>query len=516
MKHCFLICAASIWLVSPAAAEIEKISSIDELPNASRRIKQLGYAQSENVRSTTAPRDTQGRTIPEMVKLSDLSSHFLEEKAVALPSANTLAHLHFRKGRLGQLRRPSGEIHLFNPQIVLVKFRGATHVAALRVEENCELIALRTLAARNDVEFAELDIFQQRQFTPSDPQISMQWHHTSIGSFAAWEKSRGQASIRIAIVDTPFQMNHPDLANNTVSGWDVTEDQPITASDGIAHSTVTAGMAAAAINNQIGVAGVANCSILPININGAISEMYNAIVWAADNGVRVVNISWTGADSSVLNDGGLYLKTKSRGLLVMAGVNGSGFLNYPNHPHIYCISMTDAADNMRSRHGEHIDLAAPGWQVYSTTTNSGYTSDSGTSYSTPLFAGVAAIVLSINPFLNADEVFEIIKSTAADKGSPGWDQYFGWGRINFAAAASAAQATLPTISSIEAGPEHTSVVTQNRTNITYSLWKSSALLPGSWINVSNVLLSTNGSSVTLRDPAPPGSKSFYRLQLSAP
>ena len=101
--------------------------------------------------------------------------------------------------------------------------------------------------------------------------------------------------MRLAIVDSPFQMDHPDLAANTDSGWDVVANEPVTSNSGIEHSTMCTGMAAAVINNDVGVAGAANCRILPININGAISEMYNATLWAATNGVRVVNISWSGA-----------------------------------------------------------------------------------------------------------------------------------------------------------------------------------------------------------------------------
>ena len=94
----------------------------------------------------------------------------------------------------------------------------------------------------------------------------------------------------------------------------------------------------------------------------------------------------------------------------------------------------------------NIDFAAPGWQVFSTTINSGYTFDSGTSYATPLFCGVVAVLFSINPTLRPEEVINLLKSTAADKGPSGWDMWYGWGRIDFGAAAAAASATLPVLS----------------------------------------------------------------------
>ncbi|MFN7137930.1 MAG: S8 family peptidase [Limisphaerales bacterium] len=311
-------------------------------------------------------------------------------------------------------------------------------------------------------------------------------------------------------------MNHPDLAANTMAGWDVTEDEPITASAGIAHSTISAGIAAAVVNNQLGVAGMGNCTILPININGAISEMYNAIVWAADQGVRVVNLSWTGADSPVLNAAGAYLKNKSEGLLFMAGVNGVGYLDYPNHPHIYCISMTDAADNMRSRHGDHIDFAAPGWELFSTTIGSTYSSGTGTSYATPVVSGVAAVLMSINPFLSADEVIDIIKSTAIDHGTPGWDQYFGWGRIAFDAAASAAYNTLPRITQADVNNQYTTLSVDYLPNRHYSVWRTLGWNPASWDKISNIILHTNGAVLSIQAPKATGGAEFYRIEVSLP
>src|ERR1051325_2330903 len=109
-------------------------------------------------------------------------------------------------------------------------------------------------------------------------------------------------------------------------------------------------MAAAVLNNGIGVSGVANCQLMPIDIGDTptTSEMHEAIVWAADHGVRVVNLSWDGAFSSVINEAGAYLKEKAGGMLFMSGVNGRKLLSYPNQADIYAISMTDRDDQPRS------------------------------------------------------------------------------------------------------------------------------------------------------------------------
>jgi subtilisin family serine protease len=365
------------------------------------------------------------------------------------------------------------------------------------------------------VEFAEPDVLQHQTFAPDDPLLFNQWQHQKIGSYAAWDKSLGQPFIYVAIVDAPFQMDHPDLAAHTLSGWDAVANQPVTASRGIHHSTFSAGMAAAVIGNGLGVAGAANCGILPININGFTSEMCNALYWAATNGVRVVNISWTGADSDALNSAAGFLKATARGLLAMPGLNGPGFVDYPNQPDIWCIAMTDAADNQQSAYGNHIDFAAPGWAVYSTTTNGGYAFDSGTSYATPLFCGVVAVLMSINPTLAPDDVIDILKQTAVAKGPPGWDPWFGWGRIDFGAAA-AAVASLPFISAVSWTNGHVCVSAAFKTGLSYSLWRTPSLASVQWTQVTNALQSIKGAQILLSDPAPPAGQQFYRLGVAAP
>ncbi|MEW6158654.1 MAG: S8 family serine peptidase [Verrucomicrobiota bacterium] len=385
---------------------------------------------------------------------------------------------------------------------------------AFRVESGLERRALEIVRNRPDVQFAELDVLHQRQFSPNDPQFSAQWHHQSLASTNAWRINSGEAFVRIAIVDTPFQMNHPDLQSNTAPGWDVVNEQPITESSGILHSTATAGMAAAVIHNQLGIAGVSNCQILPININGFTSEMYNAVIWAADNGVRVVNISWDGANSPSLNEAGLYLENKLNGMLIMPGLNGSGSLDYPNHPHIVCVSMTDAAENMQSRDGDHIDFSAPGWDVLTTAHNGGYATVRGTSYSAPLVAGIVGVLFSINPRLTPDAVFQILKETALDFGRPGWDPFFGWGRIHFGKAAEAAAATLPrlVINNSFYTSEGFTASFQRVEGMRFTLWKTPRLDSDSWIPVTHVIQKIEGTTISLTDPDPLDRQAFYKVQ----
>lgn len=509
------VCWAAFW----AALVGINASAVTQLPYAIQTDSQLGLPPE--LRAVDAQsklgRDLPGRHVPAIVSFAQLATGSWTNSLVPLPEANTLAHLNFQQRRFGRLQTSSGDVALFNPETILVKLRSQPRVAALRVEPMREWDAIQALHSRPEVQFAELDTFEQRQFWPNDPFLTSQWHHTLIGSPQAWSLGLGQPFIRIAIVDTPFQMDHPDLAANTVAGWDAVANAPINSSTGIVHSTMCAGMAAAVINNTVGVAGAANCQILPININGAISEMYNATLWAADHGVRVVNISWSGANSDTLESAGYYLKTNAGGILVMSAIDGSGSLNWTNQPDIYCVSMTDAADNFQgTMYGPYIDFAAPGYQVFSTTVAGNYAYGTGTSYAAPLFSGVAAWLLSLNPTLGPDEVISILKNSAIDLGPAGWDQFYGWGRINFAGAATAALATLPAITSLQISNSQAAVSCTFRPGPVYGLWRTDGLVPPAWFQVSNALLQTNQNVLILTDPSPPVSNRFYRIKVSAP
>jgi len=418
-----------------------------------------------------------------------------------------------------QGKDPHGIVRLFRPGVVLARFKDSLLTQAVLVPPGREQLIQAALATRHDVQFAELDFVLTRQFVPDDPGLSNQWHHQTLHSSNAWAVSLATHKVTLAILDTPFQMNHPDLAANTVAGWNMITGSPITGvTEGLYHSTLCAGMAAAGINNGFGISGVANCFLMPVDIgdNPTTSDMHDAVVWAADHGVRVVNLSWDGAFSSVINEAGAYLKQKSGGMLFMSGVNGRKLLNYPNQPDIYAIAMTDIDDEPRSSFGDHIDFAAPGWQIYSTTTNSTYEVDSGTSYSAPLVAGITAWIMSVNPALTPPEIEEILKQSSLDLGDPGWDQSFGWGRIDFGAVAEKTFATLPVSRIAAARNSQVAVIALRVVGATYRLFRRQTLVNSGWQGVENAIFQTNDSTVRLIDPNPPGSAAFYRVEITLP
>jgi subtilisin family serine protease len=227
-----------------------------------------------------------------------------------------------------------------------------------------------------------------------------------------------------------------------------------------------------------------------------------------------VNLSWDGAFSSVINEAGAYLKQRIGGMLFMSGVNGRKQLDYPAQPDIYAIAMTDQDDEPRSASGAHIDFAAPGWEIYSTTTNSGYEVDSGSSYSTPLVAGMAGWIMSVNPNLGPAEIEAILKASAIDLGPPGWDPDFGWGRVDFGLVARNTFATLPLSRAGARYDGGLSITAVRSPGATYRLFRSTNL--AGWELVANAAITFEGDLVLLRDPSPPPVQAYYKVELTLP
>ncbi len=381
-----------------------------------------------------------------------------------------------RRVHVGPVR---GEEELFVPGRVLVKFRsnvGLDHarqiVAALGVREDGVLPATEVLvlnlpeqadeagfanamASRPDVEFAELDrVVKPAEITPNDPWFgSWEWYLTKINAPAAWSTTTGDKSIIIAILDTGVDGTHPDLQSKMVPGWNIYNNNSDT-SDVYQHGTVVAGTAAAASNNSQGVASIAwNCPIMPIRISAldgtaTYSAMANGLIWAADHGARVANISYKASTSSTVSSAASYFQSK--GGVVTAGAGNEAFFEAAaDNPYILTVAATDANDQLTvwSNTGNNIDLTAPG-TVFSTFPGGTYNSASGTSVSSPVVAGAAALVLSVNPSLSGSQVQNILKQSADDLGPAGWDVRYGWGRVNVGRAvlmASGTSAPLPDV-----------------------------------------------------------------------
>lgn len=291
--------------------------------------------------------------------------------------------------------------------------------------------------------FVELDRLIEPGQTITDPALGNSWALPKIGAPAAWDIAAGDG-ITIAILDTGVDSNHPDLAANMVSGWNM-YDNNADSSDIFGHGTKVAGAAAAAANNGQGSAGVAwSARIMPVRISrpdgmAYISTMAQAIRWAADNGAQVANISYGGADSATIHNAANYMRSKG-GVVVMSAGNTGTLLDSPPTDAVIVASATGSNDARASwsTYGPLVDVAAPGVSIYTTTNGGGYGYVSGTSFSSPITAATVALMLSANPDLAPTDIDELLTSTAIDLGEPGFDQYYGHGRINAARAVDAA------------------------------------------------------------------------------
>lgn len=288
---------------------------------------------------------------------------------------------------------------------------------------------------------------------PNDPSYASQWHLPRIQSAEAWGVTTGSASVVVAVIDSGVFGSHPDLKAKLVPGWNFVDDSADT-DDILGHGTAVAGTLAAASNNGIGVAGVSWASlIMPLGVvdandSAAYSHVAAAIEYAADHGARVINISVGGPHpSSTLQEAVDYAWKKGVVIFSSAMNESTTALYYPAAcAHVVAVSATDSNDHLAdfSNYGNWIALAAPGTNILTTMNGGGYGLWTGTSFASPIVAGVAALCLAANPSLTNAALVSLLEQTADDIGAPGYDSSFGWGRINaYRAVRAAAPVTGP-------------------------------------------------------------------------
>jgi thermitase len=317
------------------------------------------------------------------------------------------------------------------------------HVVQLP-EGASEVAAARAFGQRSEVAFAEPDGVLAPDAVPNDPYYSYQWHLPKIGAPTAWNTTTGSPSVTLAILDTGVDGTHPDLAAKMVPGWNFYDNNADTR-DVHGHGTSVAGAAGATGNNGAGMASPAwGCKLMPLRISDTsglayFSTMATALTWAADRGARVANLSYGASESSTVTSAAQYFQGKGGVVTISAG-NSAVFHTAADNPYVLTVSATNSSDVLTSWSdtGNNVDLSAPGESIYTLLRGGGYGAGSGTSFSAPVVAGVAALVISVNPALTASQVQSILKQSADDLGPAGWDPSYGWGRVNAARAVSLA------------------------------------------------------------------------------
>ena len=310
---------------------------------------------------------------------------------------------------------------------------------ALAVPQGFESVLAAHLAKDPRIGFAEVDRFAAPAMIPNDTYYSYAWHLPKIGAPSAWDFSQGDG-VTVAVVDSGIDPTHPDLVAHLVPGHNMVSDNTDT-SDVNGHGTLIAGVIGADTNNGVGTAGVGwNVNLMPVRVSETVANgtttgtIAAGIIWAADHGARIANVSYEVNDSGIVTAAAQYMRSLGGVVIIPSGNTGAdaGIDN----PDLIAVAATDEYDAVPvwSSYGDLVDLAAPGLHIVTTTNGGSYMSTSGTSFAAPVVAGVAALMLAANPDLTPAAIEQILEDSADDIGTPGRDQYSGAGRVNAAAA----------------------------------------------------------------------------------
>jgi subtilisin family serine protease len=311
------------------------------------------------------------------------------------------------------------------------------HVHQAEIAPEIQESVRKALDASGLFAYVEPDYYAEPAAAPDDPSFVNQWSLTTIQAPGAWDLSKGAGVI--AILDSGIDAAHADLKPVLTAGWSFYKNSADTA-DLNGHGTAVAGVAAAATNNLVGVAGVAwGARIMPLAIAdtrayATYSAMANAIRYAADHEVRVINLSYGGTSpSSTLQSAVDYAWNKGAVVFASAMNANTSTLYYPAAcRNVVAVAATDRFNNKASwsNYGSHIAIAAPGASILTTSRGGGYGYWSGTSFAAPITAGIANLMLAARPELTATELVTVLIQTATDLGAPGFDPYYGAGLVN--------------------------------------------------------------------------------------
>ncbi len=363
--------------------------------------------------------------------------------------------------------------------------RSMQHFASLDVHR-CSVppgtdVAAAVRACKLDpaIEFAEPNYIYTASRTPNDPRFGELWGmqnatDADVDAPEAWDRQTGARRVLVAIIDTGIDYKHQDLGENVwrnpgesgggretngkdddgngfvddVFGWDFAnrDNDPM---DDNGHGSHVAGTIAAVGDNNLGVVGVNwRASVMALKFlsasgSGSASDAIEAILYAANNGARVLNNSWGGGGfSQALRDAIEFARERNAVFVAAAGNDGRDNDAAPEYPasydlaNILSIAASDRQDARASfsNFGKtSVDLAAPGVDILSTTPGNTYSIFSGTSMATPHASGVAALVLAQYPLATSREV--LIRMAGSVDPLPAFENTTSsGGRLNAAAA----------------------------------------------------------------------------------
>jgi thermitase len=359
--------------------------------------------------------------------------------------------------------------------------QGLERTFMLELEDGADLqAAVQSFSGRPDVEYAEPDHIaliagepaaRAAATIPGDPYFGSQWSLRNTGQSvngivgkagadinagAAWDLTKGDSNIIMAILDSGIASGNSEFGNRLVAGYDYVNGDADTADDN-GHGTSVASIATASGNNSVLMAGVDwKCKIMPIKVIDRAglayySNIVSGITYAVDHGAKVINISATGiALSQVLQEAVDYAYSHKVVIVAAMGNTSDGIPTYPaSYSHVIAVGATNGLDLRAnpftnhaapsgSNYGQQIDFVAPGDNilVLDYINSSQALIGSGTSFATPIVSGAVSLLFSIDPSFTFEQIYSLLQAGARDQvgstaeDTPGWDIYYGWGRID--------------------------------------------------------------------------------------
>lgn len=429
-----------------------------------------------------------------------LTSAALADSAPPIPSERVVLlthedHAALRSGSFASAGPVTGDTHLdavcrdvgvatierYYPGVLrrpgLARLADRLRVVHLAPGSDAELVAA-ALSGVPGIEAAEIPVPARLFYTPNDPAYASQWFLPHIGAPEAWDLIRAPATSEaiVAMIDTGIDLDEPDLAPSLwvneledlngngrldaadldgidqdgngladdVVGWDFAANDP-NPQETHAHGSAVSACVSAATDNGIGGAsigfGVRVMTLKGIADGGVLVDGYVPMLYAADNGAKVVNCSWGIPVFRVFEQAIVDAVWDEDVVVVAAGGEGEQIVYPAAYDHVFAVSATDATDHRApfGPYGDTIDICAPGVNIL-TIWDGALTVVSGTSFASGMVAGVAGLVRAGNPAATAEEVVAILESTAVDLDAlnPSYAGQLGAGRIDAYAAVSAA------------------------------------------------------------------------------
>jgi subtilisin family serine protease len=325
-------------------------------------------------------------------------------------------------------------------------------------------------------------LYDDLLYEPNDPHFVDEWYIRNTGDFGggvpdadvdadlAWDLTKGDPDVIISVIDTGMDTAHPDLAGNLLpqngEDWNFASGASSDPMDTNGHGTSCSGITAAVQDNALGVTGVApGCRLMPLKVDlssGANENRADAINYATSRRPEfsglVISGSWRMSSGSFTAvEAACQNAWDNDVVLCFASGNDNGPITPPAiYPTTIAVGAASPCDERKSptscdgeswwgsNYGSQLDVVSPGVKMYTTDISGAggysggdyFTSFNGTSSATPLCAGVCALIWSMNPALSNAEVRQILTDTAEDEvgppgeDTPGWDAFFGYGRIN--------------------------------------------------------------------------------------